>query len=133
MNKTHLRVMDMLAGLADIDRMFDGRKTIYLSLPNDIPAMEALGKYLAVVDLAGEDCSLVSPVLAALVSDKDGNPKYNGKQIGEMVENLIRKCDEFWVLLDTLSPNMVSEIYRAARMGKKVYGVYRRKEDDQDV
>ena len=130
MKDSYCRLVDMLAGLEDTDRLFDGRKTVYLSLPDDEPAMELLGKYLSVSGWAGEDRSLVSPVLAAFVYGEDGQPKYSGKQIGSIAKDLIRKCDEFWVLLDRLSPNIVSEIYEAARQGKRVYGVYRRKEDD---
>ena len=75
---------------------------------------------------------MVSPVLAAFVYDKDGRPKYSGKQIGAMVRDLIVKCDEFWVLLDRLSPNIVSEIYHAAKMGKRVYGLSYLKEGEDE-
>ena len=49
-----------------------------------------------------------------------------------MVRDLIVKCDEFWVLLDRLSPNIVSEIYHAAKMGKRVYGLSYLKEGEDE-
>lgn len=132
MNKTFFRMLDMMAGLKDIDWMLEGKKTVFLSIPGDWPVKKMIWAYQSVCEWAGSEWTVFAPFMATFVTDETGNRKYSDHEITKMADKVLHYCDEVWVLMGHLAPNMVTDIYYAAKAGRKVMGVTELKEETKD-
>ena len=108
-----------------------GKRKVYLSLAYDGDPEEyrVKAEYIA-SQILTPGYVFVAPYICLLPQcDSAGKDLEFAK---EFALRMVDECDEFWMVRDMLSPNMVDEIRRAVKRGKKMRSVFPTKEADED-
>ena len=110
-----------------------GERFIYLCLPfeGNLKAYEAKAAVYSRL-IEKDDTRVLFPyLLYRRLPGRD--PEMKSHFIYDCIELVIRDCDEFWIVRDVFTPNMLAELELAVQKGKKTRFFDRNgKEDDPD-